>query len=423
MLELFETPWEDLDADGVRDFLESAGEEGVTWEAKAGDEKGRLHPDSLRKAVCGLANRIGGYVLVGAKWNKAEKRWELPGITPPDEEPELWIGKVVRGLTPAPRFEPKAWTLDDGRVVAVVWVEPVDEPACMTPKGAVFERVSGETLPVTDPARLDALFRGGQQARERAEQFADRAAARALDAPGWQSERTVAISVALAPIGRETDDISSRLFVPSFREFIVKALWDYFTAGFGLGIVNFSPQPDDIRASPEQDALTIRAHFSEGRVLRSDRSVQHQSRSTWLLQATWDGAVAAGAIFSESAVDMLSGFDQVVMPGWQQIVPLVQRLGGYGPAQLTVGLYAAQDRSNDPVTKLQVEHGMEPPPAPTPPNHTLYAKLQRERERETWIRRWVNVDEPDAAMLGSIQREVQRAAGIESHEPEPPPEA
>src|SRR4051812_14567082 len=121
MLDLFESPWDDLDPHAVRDFLKTAREEGVTWEAKADDERGRLHADSLRKAECGLANRVGGYVLVGAKWNKGEKRWELPGITPPDEEPELWIGKVVRGLRPTPRFDAQVWTLDDDRVVAVVW--------------------------------------------------------------------------------------------------------------------------------------------------------------------------------------------------------------------------------------------------------------------------------------------------------------
>lgn len=390
-------------------------EEGVTWEAKADDERGRLHPDSLRKAACGLANRIGGYVIVGAKWDKVANCWRLPGITPPDEEPELWIGKVLRGLRPTPRFEPRAWTLDDGRVVAVVWVEPVDEPPCMTPKGNVFERVSGETLPITDPARLDALFRGGQEARARAEQFADRAAARALDPPGWTLDRSVAISVALASVGRETDDISSRLFVPSFREGIVKALWDFFRAGHGA--VGQFVQPGNIETRPEQDAFTVLAHFGDGHVLLPEQSAQRQSRSTWLLQATWDGAIAAAAIFSEPAVELLSGFDQVVMPGWHEAVPLVQRLGGYGPAQLTVGLHAAPDRSDDHELKVAVEAGLTPAPPPPPPKHTLYAHLPA----HTWIRRWISVAEPTHDTLGSIQREVQRAAGIESWEPEQTP--
>lgn len=42
MLHLFETPWDDLDDDAVCEFLKTAGEEGVTWEAKADDKRGRL---------------------------------------------------------------------------------------------------------------------------------------------------------------------------------------------------------------------------------------------------------------------------------------------------------------------------------------------------------------------------------------------
>jgi hypothetical protein len=89
MLDLFATPWDKLDPEALRSFLKTAGEEGVTWEAKADDERGPLRRDSLRKAASGLANRIGGYILIGAKWDKTAKCWRLPGITPPDEEPEL----------------------------------------------------------------------------------------------------------------------------------------------------------------------------------------------------------------------------------------------------------------------------------------------------------------------------------------------
>jgi hypothetical protein len=224
VLSLFQKPWQELDLAAVEAFFDDAGEEGATWEAKADDERGVLRADSVRKAANGLANRIGGYVILGATRDKKTREWSVPGVASMDEEPELWIGKVLRRLNPAPRFEPKVWHRDDGRIVAVVWIDPVDEPPCMTPQGQVYERVSGETLPVQDPARLDALFRRGEHARGRAENFADRAAARALEVPGWHSYTAVGMSVALAPIGRETDDISSRLFVQSFRKPIVEAL-------------------------------------------------------------------------------------------------------------------------------------------------------------------------------------------------------
>jgi predicted HTH transcriptional regulator len=125
MIDLFDTPWDDLTPDALRAWLKTAGEDGVTWEAKADDEKrGRLHADSLRKAACGFANRDGGYVIVGAKRDADSGEWDLPGITKPDEEPELWVGRVLRDLRPAPRFVPRAWTLDAGRIAAVVWIEP-----------------------------------------------------------------------------------------------------------------------------------------------------------------------------------------------------------------------------------------------------------------------------------------------------------
>jgi hypothetical protein len=93
----------------------------------------------------------------------------------------------------------------------------------MTTDARVFERVSGETLPVQDPALLDKLFRRGEEARRRAAHIAPVAATRALDASGWRFQSSIALSVSLAPIGRETDDISSRLFVQSTRKAMAEA--------------------------------------------------------------------------------------------------------------------------------------------------------------------------------------------------------
>lgn len=407
VIPLFGVAWTELQPADVESFLREAGEEGVTWEAKSDDARGRLRPDSIRKAACGLANRIGGYLLIGARWSKETTRWELPGIAPPDDEPELWIGKVLRGLNPTPRFEPKVWRLDDDRVVAIVWIEPVDAPPCMTPQGQVYERVSGDTLPVRDPALLAALFRRGRQAQARAEKSADAAAARALEAPRWYWQRAVGISIALAPVGRETDDISARLFVPSFREAIVQSLWRFFQSGHPL---RRREQPDDIEQWPQQDAFGVLAHFEGRRVLEPDQSVRPQPQSTWLMQATWDGAVAASATFSPEAVAHLSGPDEVVLPAWREVAALVPRLGGYGPAQLTLGVYASPVR---PAGQPVVHGDAAGAPPPPPPEGTLYRRLQE----HTWIRRRVSVAEPTTDMLGSLQRELQRASGIESFEP------
>lgn len=380
---MFDRPWPRFHLDDLRAFLATAGEEGDTWEAKA-DGRKPLHPDSVRRAGCGLANQIGGYVLVGAKWNRQELRWELPGIARPDPEPETWLGKVIRGLSPTPRHEARAWRLDGGRVAAVVRVEPVAEPPCMTRQGRVFIRVSGETLPVEDPALLERLFRNGRHARERAEQFAIRAARRALDAAEWRAERAVGITVALASVGRETDDIASRLFTPSFRTEVVQAATDRLVA--------LHPTTNPTRWNRiEQDAFSYFVWFDEDHVLLPGGGAQRQHRTEWHLQATWDGAVAASMSFDEHALWHLPDFEELVRIAWREVALLVERLGGYGPAHMTVAIASVQ-----------------------PSGQVLYGSLPV----ETRMDRHVGVGEPSEEVIASLRREAGRAAGLISDEPE-----
>lgn len=402
MLDLFDTPWDCLSPAVLAAWLDEAGEEGITWEAKADDEKGRLHIDSVRKAACGLANQIGGYIVIGAKWDKNARSWSLPGVTPPDPEPEMWIGKAMRGLQPVPRYAPQSWLLDDGRLVAVVWVEPVDVPPCMTSQGRIYERVSGETLPVQDPVLLDRLQRRGDAARARAEQFADRAAQRALDFIEWAEGRAVGIALALAPIGRETDDIGARLFVPSFREAIVAATWSFWGNG----------QPQGIDPRQEQDAFTVGGHFDEGYNLMSGGAATRRHRSSWLLQATWDGTIAAAAHFSPDALIGNATVETVVQRGWREAVPLVERLGGYGPAHLSLVYAVTQPTPTPPEASESL-----PETRAVPPRGGILERLPE----STWIRRRTIVREPSSDDLGSVQRELQRAAGIESYEAEAVP--
>jgi hypothetical protein len=409
VLPLFSTAWADLDPDAVRAFLADAGEEGVTWEAKADDKRGKLHPESLRKAACGFANRDGGYIIVGAKRDAETGEWTLPGIRRPAEEPELWIGQVLRALRPTPRAAPHAWPLDDGRIAAVVWIEPVDEPPCMTPQGQVYERVSGATVPVTDPARLDALFRGGQQARARAEYFANRAASRALDEPRWFSQRAVGVAVALASVGRQNDDIASRLFVASFRDAMGDALTQLFRTA---DPVRGRDTPEGGTRVQQQDALSMTAPFLQGSTADAGGSGR-RLYSEWRLQATWDGAVAASAALSPEAVEELMEHGEIVRPAWEAVVPLVERLGGSGSAQLAVRVYAAPDL---PASMPLLRNGAVIQRPPPPPRGTLFARMSE----HTLIGRWTAVADPDPDMLASVCRELQRAAGREALEPEPP---
>jgi hypothetical protein len=80
---------------------------------------------------------------------------------------------VIRdGLRPVPSFEVRAWQISDDRAAAVVMVEPTPLPPCITTDGAIFERVSGRTVPAREPDTLARLYDRGEAARVRAESTA-----------------------------------------------------------------------------------------------------------------------------------------------------------------------------------------------------------------------------------------------------------
>jgi hypothetical protein len=285
-------------------------------------------------------------------------------------------------------------------VVIVVQVEPVAEPPCMTPQGRVYERVSGETVPVEDPALLDRLFRRGEHARGRAEQFARRAAKRALEGSGWSHERSAAIAIGLAAVGRETDDIGSRLFVKPTRDAAANAAWAFWGGN----------DPDDLEVRQQQDAYGVLGHFQDRRIRLDDGTDGPPMRSTWTVQATWDGAVAASLTMNAGAISWSEPFESVLLRGWREIATLVERLGGYGPAHLAVVVYSSQLAPRDQVVGQVATAG---PPAP--PQDSLYARLPL----TTLMGRTTDVGAPDDEMIASLGRELNRAAGRSEDEPEP----
>ena len=296
MQSIFAVPWDQLNRAEVERFLRGADEEGLTWEAKA-DEPARgdrpperVRSQKLTRAVCALANQRGGYLIVGAHRLKG-RPWELPGIEPRGDEPRAWISAIlVDGLRPVPRFDVRAWT-ESGRWVIVVEVQPIDDPPCMTSHGAVFERVSGESRPVTDPTRLAELVRRGHEARAAAVVRADEAAEIALDY-GDSADRVLGMAFALAPTGRESDDISARLFVPRFGERLTDALDGLTTRAQAFG----APR-EPVQLDVAQNHLTaVVREFGGGRALklgdaRHDRIGEEAQLSVWCVQATWSGAV------------------------------------------------------------------------------------------------------------------------------------
>ena len=394
MFDLFGVPWEELEAEHVEAFLADAVQEGVTWEAKADDERASLRPDSIRKAACGLANQIGGYVIIGARRPKGGE-WELPGISPLAEEMELWVGQVLRDLRPTPRFEVKVWPRPAEKVAAVVAIEPVAVPPCMTSQGRIYERVSGETLPVEDPALLDRLFRRGADARARAAALAPQAARRAIDASGWRFQKSVGVAVGIAPQGRETDDISSRLFLAETRKAMVEATWALMQALRPMG------QPDDVAQEQRQDSHAALIHFSESTNWDANNEPVSTNRSTWLTQANWDGSVAASLTLSDGDIAQAPPVEELIRALWRVIVPLCARLGGYGPSEL--GVIVAVTKSRNSVVEGDVANA----PGRPPPENSLYTLMPE----ETQMGRVVDLTEPDEAGVASLGRETRRSGG------------
>jgi hypothetical protein len=396
VFDLFDVPWPELKRAQVEAFLADAGDEGLVWEAKgAGDDHGPPRAESLRKAACGLANQIGGYLIIGAA--RRDGRWKLDGVQMSAEEPKLWIGQILRRLQPVPRFEvSEAIQLDDGKVALVVKIEPVAIPPCMTPQGRVYERVSGETLPVEDPGILDRLLRRGDHARKRAEQFAGRAAERAIVLPDWQPQRSVSIAIGLASVGRETDDISSRLFTEPVHDALVKSIWEL------LGNV----RPEDIDVAQRQDAYTAIAH-SPTNTHWDGESVIGISRTSHFIQANWDGSVGAGAWFSDELLIDAIHPDRLIANCWRQAAGIAGRLGGYGPAYLRV-LIAVAKSGEVEVQGQEARIAGRPPP-----EGTLYANLPD----LTAMGRLLDGTEQDDAVTDSLRRELQRAGGIRTDEP------
>ena len=79
---IFRASWDELAVEDVEAFLAEATEEGLNWEAK----REQPRTASLAKAAGGMANAIGGFVLLGAVRDGAGA-WTLPGATFAAEEP------------------------------------------------------------------------------------------------------------------------------------------------------------------------------------------------------------------------------------------------------------------------------------------------------------------------------------------------
>ena len=335
---IFDAPWSELEPRHVQDLLDHGDDEPLLWEAKGTE----LCKREVRRQVCGFANsHEGGFLILGARRATGEGaggRWELSGMPFPDE-PLTWLTNVVSdqvgGVRPRPDFDIAAWPVDGGHV-AVVRVQPISTPPCIT-NGTIYERLPGKTEHVRDPMLLAGLFRRGDEARRDAQARADRAAglvmedslegqdgifewpsmARAESEQVEQDETTyIRFAVGVASTGNPPN-ISGRLFKADLAEDV----WGELRARSSLPGGFHGRPPDAVEWS--QQALLWR-HQSQG----------HVSAIT-IVRAGWDGAVAAGQKLSTEDVYPDHLAETRIAEQWRFAEGLMHRLGAFGDIYTT----------------------------------------------------------------------------------------
>jgi hypothetical protein len=367
VLSFFGTPWDKVTAEVVEQFLSEAGDEGLLWEAKGHEQP---HRDVVRKAVSGLANAAGGFLIIGAERDQ-NGRWMLPGVEFQSGEPGTWLSSLITvGVHPTPVFDLKAFDRGQKCVAVVVVVGAVAVPPCITATGVIYQRVVGQTLPVTDQRVLAELYARGRAAREQTEALALRAATRALAEPAAESSDQALLGISICPV-ESASDKSAVLFRRSFAG----RVGEMITTGLQVDPNVIQP----VRVETEQDV--IRAYPGS-----------YASQNSWTASAYWDGAVSA--VFTTPSSELyVSDLAPRINQAWRVLVDLATAAGGRGEAHLVV--------------QVRVEH--------------LAVSARRGIRPRHPIRRWTELREPNEDELGSVRRELLRGFGETALEPETSP--
>lgn len=364
--QIFDMAWTELDVGSVERFLADASDEGLTWEAKGKETPRR---DSVLKAVCGFANALGGYLIIGAE--RGSTGWQLPGASFPGDEPATWISSMITagGVSPVPRFDAKPFPRESGRQAVVVEIHPIATPPCITASGVVYQRVSGQTLPVKDQRVLSDLIEKGAAARSRTEASALRAGQRMLaEAGDFASEHSV-LAAALCAVDGPADKAAALFSEDRGRRF--------------ADLVNAELQPESVvlsygvRGSVHQDCLRVwTATKDEGQAVTA--------------AGFWDGAVAVVWSSAENQITVPE-ITHEAQRFWRTLATAAQLFGGRGEAHFALAI------NNDHI-------GLRGPGRELP---------------RTDVRRWTEAREPRSDELDSMGRELERGFGHTSWEPSP----
>ena len=333
---LFRVPWSDLDKPHVVRFLADAGDEGLTWEAKGDAKESRwLRREQIEKAVSGFANsQLGGVLVIGAERKEGDQGWVLTGLLPPDEdEVELAISKVIRtGVQPIPAFRIKVWPTTDGRKAAVLWIPPIDRPPVITRDGRVFERTTGATEPVKDPALLSRLFEAGMEAERTAADKAMQASRRALNGPpGTIGDGDILDwNDASSQQGRLCLGVAATAYEPSLKNRLhrleyAKAIENLMRADLVCARAMGNLPGDQYSLRQSRESLSAR--------LDPGFNTAHARR--FVAVAHWDGSIGAACLETEgSSLELIE--KEVLAPLWSLACRLTLLLGGSGQLHLAL---------------------------------------------------------------------------------------
>jgi hypothetical protein len=357
----FGATWDALTLDTMRAFFAEAGDEGLTWEAKSTD----IRREHVVEAASAFGNSpLGGYLVLGARQAKKGGPWTVNGW-PFRGEPKAWVSTTLMADTvrPRPSFDVEAWPIDDERHLAVVSIRPVAVPPVITNHGQVWERLSGLSKQVQDPAQMRELVRRGEQAMAEAQRIAEGGRHDLMAAPPKQRRCSIIVSMASpALIG----DVSPVVF----RRSSYQAAVDLLNGPLGFPPIS-GYQQNRMGGDVGQGAITLfNASFSEeeGYSLRIGRH----------------GSVAVGqsaGIVDDGLRAVADGADRLLRT-WKAAADLVLAFAGEAPVYAAVGLGSSK-------------FGW------------------------TEMARWTQVPGPWDDDLAAVMRDARRTLGRDEWEPEP----
>ncbi len=361
---VFGPAWDQLTLHDLEALLKDAPSEPLEWEGKADFNAG-----SVRKQVCGFANSHGGGYLVLGVGREPDDSWALNGATFPNGDPPSDVTDVIvnGGVVPYPDgLRVREFKTTSGKPVVVVHIRPTATPPCMT-GGSVFERVSGKTIPVTDPTRLASLFDRGDTARQAGVSSAERISRRVL-LDARTDATNVQFALGLAVPGGPLD-LTPRLFTSDFHATALTRLSEVLIDE----PMNHPREPRIIPSMTQFECVY--------RVEASDRRLGYD----WLAYVSREGAVGVHWTMATQQITVTSlvGGGSPLDRAWQFAHQILYDLGLHAPRylHLIVG-------------------------APFPPS-----ELPRVARG--------GVLEPTEYALASVERELRRAGGEMIFEAEP----